>query len=203
MLAQLFAIQRAIGEQLLADGWHASSIAIAAKPCSAWVLFDPSRQIRVHMRADLADIMVQASTTHVPGRPLESPLWTLTVHHAPVKAVIPALLKAPAAIGGGTGRDRRAIGRMLTKTGMCPDRCHLVRALSGTATWFRPDREAEATWTAPHRARVGGWQLLTSAVHLDATPNTPAAVLAPLITAVEASAEGSSDHADHTVEWCL
>lgn len=190
MHTQLFAIQRAVGEELLAAGWHASSIAVAAKPGSAWVLFDPSRQIRVHMRADLADIMVQASTTHAPGRPLKSPLWTLTVHHAPDKAVITALLKAPAATGGGTGRDRRTIGRMLAETGMRSDRSNVVRALSGTATWFRPDREAEVTWTVPHRAQIGGWQFLAPAVHLDATPNTPAAALAPLIAAADTNVEG-------------
>ena len=200
MLTQLFAIQRAIGEELLADRWHASSIAIAAKPCSAWVLFDPSRQIRVHMRADLGDVMVEASTTHLPGRSLKSPLWTLTIHHAPINALITALRTAPLASGGGTSRDSRAIRRALAETSMRPDRCHLVRALSGTATWLGPGRKAEITWTAPHRTQVGGWQFLTSAVHLDATPNTPATVLAPFIVAVETGSGGSSEHAGHTAK---
>ncbi|WP_194891951.1 hypothetical protein [Catenulispora pinisilvae] len=81
---------------------------------------------------------------------------------------------------------------------MRPDRSRLARALSGITDWFGPDRSAEATWTAPHRVRVGGWQILTRVVQLNATPGTPAAVLAPLIAAVGGALEGSNDGARHT-----
>lgn len=182
MAAALFLIQSAIGKELLAAGWHTSSIAVASKPGSAWVLSDPSRRIRVRMRADLADVMAEATATYPPARPLASPQWRLTVHHSPITAAITALLAAPAASDGGTIRDRRAISGALAATGMRPDRSRLARALSGTCSWFSPDRDAEATWTAPHRATIGGWQILTPTIHLDATPGTPAAVLTPLIT---------------------
>lgn len=182
MSAALFGIQRAIGEGLLAAGWHSSSIAVASKPGSAWVLSDPSRRIRVRMRADLADVMAEVTATYPPARPLASPRWRLTVHRAPITAAITALLAAPAASGGDTIRDRCAISGVLAATGMRPDRSRLARALSGTCVWFSPDRDSEATWTAPHRTAVGGWQILTPAVHLEATAGTPAAVLTPLIT---------------------
>ncbi|MEY9889246.1 hypothetical protein ABIA31_002894 [Catenulispora sp. MAP5-51] len=182
-MPHLFAVQRAVGEELLAAAWHASSIAIGSQIGSAWVLFDPSRRIRVHMRADLANVLIEVSTTHRPGRPLHSPLWTLTVHHAPVKDLIGALRAAPAASEGGTGRDRRAIIGALSQAGMLPDRSRLARTLSGTAVWRSPGRDLQASWCAPCRAQTGGWQVLTPTVHLDASPATPAAVLAPMIAA--------------------
>jgi hypothetical protein len=182
MSAALFGIQRVMGEELLAAGWHSSSIAVASKPGSAWVLSDPSRRIRVRMRADLADVMAEATATYPPARPLVSPQWRLTVHHAPIAAVIAALQAAPSAYGGGTVRDSFAISDALAATGMRPDRSRLARALSGTCMWLSPDRDAGATWTAPHRTTIGGWQILTPGLHLDATPGTPAAVLTPLIT---------------------
>lgn len=183
MSAPLFKAQRAVGEELLAAGWHACSIAVRSEIGSAWVLFDPARLIRVHMRADLTNVMVEVATTHLPGRPLKPPLWTLTVHHAPIKALIAALQPAPSASEGGTGRDRRAIIGTLAAAGMCPDRSRLARALSGTTIWHSPGRDTEATWTAPYRAEVGGWQIVAPTIHLDATPGTPAAVLAPMIAA--------------------
>ncbi|WP_194925814.1 hypothetical protein [Catenulispora pinisilvae] len=172
-----------MGEELLAAGWHASSIAVGSEIGSAWVLFDPSRLIRVHMRADLANVMAEVSTTHQPGRPLKSLLWTLTVHHSPAASLITALRAAPGVSESGTSRDRRAIAGALTAAGMRPDRSRLARVLSGTTVWRSPDRQTQATWTAPHRAHTGGWQILTPATHLDATPGTPAAVLTPLINA--------------------
>ena len=182
MSAELFGIQRVMGEELLAAGWHTSSIAVASKPGSAWVLSDPSRRIRVRMHADLSDVMAEATATYPPARPLALPQWRLTVHHAPITTAITALLAAPAASVGGTIRDRCAISGALAATGMRPDRSRLARALSGACSWCSPDRDAEATWTAPHRAAIGGWQILTPAVHLNATPGTPAAVLTPLVT---------------------
>lgn len=176
-----FGIQRLVGEDLLAAGWHASSIAIGSRPGSAWVLFDPSRRIRVRMCADLADVMAEATATYPVGCSLACPLWRLTVHHAPTTAVIAALRAAPSAHQGGTGRDRRAITGALMAAGMRPDRSRLVGVLSGTTDWFSSDRDTQASWTAPHRAQAGGWQILTPNAHLDATPGTPAAVLTPLI----------------------
>ncbi|MEY9859776.1 hypothetical protein ABH935_005409 [Catenulispora sp. GAS73] len=198
MPAQLFGIQRAVGEELLAAGWHASSIAIASKPGSAWVLFDPSRRVRVRMCSDLADFVAEVTAMRLPGGPAQSAPWTLAVHDAPVTALVTALLAAPDACGHVSGRDRRAIVRALAAAGMRPDRSRLARALSGTTDWFSPDRGAEATWTAPHRARVGGWQILTPAVHLNATPGTPAVVLASLIAAVGWAVGGRSDCVDDT-----
>lgn len=183
MRTPLFTAQRAVGEELLASGWHASAIAVPSEIGSAWVLFDPARLIRVHMRADLTNVMVEVTTTYLPGRPLKPPLWTLTVHHATIKALITALRAAPGASEGGTGRDRRVIIDALAAAGMLPDRSRLARALSGTTIWHNPGRGTEATWTAPYRAEVGGWRIVAPTVHLDATPGTPAAVLAPMIAA--------------------
>lgn len=184
MPTTLLEVQRVVGEELLAAGWQASSIAVASKPGSAWVLLDPSHRIRVRMRADVADVMAEATAAYPPGCPLASPQWRLTVHHSPPTAVIAALRAARAAHDGGTGRDRRAIASALGAAGMRPDRSRLARALSGTTDWISPDHRTRATWTAPYRAQVGGWQILTPAVHLDATPGIPAAVLTPLITTV-------------------
>ena len=181
--AHLFEAQRAVGEELLAAGWHASSIAVGSDIGSAWVLFDPARLIRVHMRADLTGVTAEISATHRPGRPLKPPVWTLTVHHAPIPALTTALRAAPGAAEGGTTRDRRAIIGALTTAGMLPDRSRLARILSGTTVWRSPGRDAEATWCVPHRAHSGSWQILTPAVHLDATLTAPAAALVPLIAA--------------------
>jgi hypothetical protein len=170
-----------VGEELLAAGWHASSIAVSAKPGSAWVLYDSSRQIRVHMCADLADAMVETSATYPPGYPQASPRWRLMIYQASIPATIAALQAAPGTHEGGTAHDRRATARALATAGMRPDRSRLASALSGTTNWISPGRDAEATWTAPHRGHVGGWQILTPTTHLDATPGTPAAVLTPLI----------------------
>lgn len=188
MSAALFGIQRAVGEELLAAGWHASSIATASRPGSAWVLFDPSRRIRVRMCADLADVMAEATAACLPRRRPVSPPWTLTIHRAPASVVASVLRSAIGVSEGGTGRDRRAIAHALAEVGMRPDRSRLLRALSGTASWFSPCREAETVWTAPYRTDAGGWTVVTSAVHLDATPGTPAAVLVPLINAVDPEA---------------
>lgn len=187
MSATLFGVQRIVGQELLAAGWHTSSIAIASKPGSAWVLFDPSRRIRVRMNADFADVMAEATAAYPPGCPLAVPLWRLTVHHAPVSAVIAALCAGRCAHEGGTGRDRRATAAALAAAGMRPDRSRLTRALSGITEWRSPNRNAHARWTAPYRAQAGGWQILTPAAHLDASPGTPASVLTPIITAHQAA----------------
>ena len=183
MPAHLFEAQRAVGQELLAAGWHASSIAVGSEIGSAWVLFDPARLIRVHMRADLTGVTAEVSATHLPGRPLKPPLWTLTVHHAPVSALATALRAAPGAADGGTARDRRTIIGALAAAGMLPDRSRLARVLSGTTVWRSPGCDAEATWCAPHLAHSGSWLILTPTIHLDATPTAPAAALVPLIAA--------------------
>lgn len=182
MPTALFDIQCAVGESLLAAGWHASSIAVSSKPASAWVVFDPSRRIRVRMQADLAEVMVEVTATEPPGRAQVSPQWRLTVHHAPAAAVIKALQAASSTHERGAARNHGAITGALAAAGMRPDRSRLVRALSGTGTWFSPDRHAHAIWTAPYPTQAGGWQILTPTAHLEATPETPAAVLTPLIT---------------------
>jgi hypothetical protein len=197
MPVQLFGIQRTVGEELLAADWHASSIAIASKPGSAWVLFDPTRRVRVRMCSDLADVVAEVTTTRPPGGRTQSAPWTLAVHDAPVTALVTALLAAPDTCSRVSVRNGRAIVHALAAAGMRPDRSRLARALSGTTDWFSADRSAEVTWTAPHRARVGGWQILTPAVHLNATPGTPAAVLAPLIAAVSQAAEGRTNRASN------
>ena len=183
MPARLFGVQRTVGEELLAAGWHASSIAIGSKPGSAWVLYDPSRRIRVRMCADLAGVVAEVCATNPPCSPSTASLWRLTIHDAPKAAIITALLGAPCVADGvGTRRDRRRIAGAPQAAGMRCDRGWMMRALSGTATWRSADRTAVATFTIPYRMEPGGWQILTPAAHLEATPGTPAPVLTPLIT---------------------
>lgn len=190
MSAQLFGVQRIVGEELLALGWHASSIAVGSKPGSAWVLQDPSRRIRVRMCADLAHVLADVTAASVPSSPHSRPLWRLTIHHAPVTPVVAALNAVPDTTKGSAARNRRAVILALTRAGMQPDRSPLVAALSGVASWSNPGRDAEVTWTAPRRTDAGGWQILTPTAHLDATPTTPAAVLTPLIIPFAAARKG-------------
>src|SRR5512139_1823986 len=109
MSLDLFAVQRRLGEELLAAGWHASSIAVSGQPGSAWRLLDPFRRVRVRMSADLDAALAEATATHLPGSPHIAPLWRLTIHHAPLLAAATALRAAPTAEGGGTARDRQRI----------------------------------------------------------------------------------------------
>lgn len=182
MSTDLFTAQRVLGEELLAAGWHAASIAIASRPGSSWTLSDPTRRIRVHMCADLVHVLADITATHRPGRGLLTPHWKLTIHDARPAATLAALAAAPRA-GASTGHDKRMIMRALRDAGMRPDRCSLVRALSGTGVWTSPDRDAQAVLAAPRRAEPGGWTIDTgrSGSHLQATLDTPAAVLLPLI----------------------
>lgn len=182
MSLQLFELQHIVGEELLAAGWHASSIAISSKPGSAWVLFDPSRQVRVRMCADLADVAAEVTAGQLPGSPLKSSPWRLTINEAPVAAIVTALLAAPGAEAG-TARNRRQTISALRNIGLRCDRGFLMVGLSGTATWSSVDRAASAFWTMPFRSEPGGWRILTSVTHLEATNGAPAAVLTPLIKA--------------------
>lgn len=193
MTTHLFQTQRSVGEQLLAAGWSASSIAVGSKPGSAWVLIDPSVRIRVRMRADLADVAAEVATTHLLREPGRAWKWRLSIHDAPETAIVATVLAAPGAEGG-TGLNRRRIINELRARGMRCDRGLLMRALSGTATWTSPDRSAIATWSIPYRSQAGGWQILTPAAHLDATPGTPAAVLAPLINAHDNRKDDDNDN---------
>lgn len=185
MPSPTFCTQRHIGDQLLAAGWHPKSIAIPTRPGSAWVLTDPTGRIRVRMNSDLTPILAEATTTGAHDHPFHPQPWGITVHYAPPQALIQALTNAPTVRPGGTATDRRTIIRALRTAGMRPDRSPLVRALAGTGVWTDPDRDAEAVWIAPYKARPGGWSILTrhATTYLDATASTPAAVLTPLITA--------------------
>lgn len=183
MTADLFTTQRGLGEELLAAGWHAASIAVASRPGSSWTVSDPTRRIRIHMCADPGGVLAEITATHRPGRGLLTPCWKLTIHHAYPAAALAALAAAPLA-GASTGRDKRMIMNALRNAGMRPDRCALVRSLSGAGIWTSPDRDAQALWAAPRRAETGGWTIDTgrSRSHLQATLDTPAAVLLPLIS---------------------
>ncbi|ACU75699.1 hypothetical protein Caci_6859 [Catenulispora acidiphila DSM 44928] len=181
MNASQFDLQRRAGEALLAAGWHAASIAVAAKPGSAWNLVDPTRRIRVRMSADLAASMAEITAASRPSGNDAADSWRLTVHHAPPARIVAGALNAPAALVRATGAERRAISRALESSGMRADRGRLTRALSGTSCWSGSSREAEAIWTAPSRTRRGGWLISTAAVLLEATHAIPAAVLVPLI----------------------
>jgi hypothetical protein len=183
-----FLVQRRIGEELLAAGWHAGSIAVASQPGSAWTLLEPSRRIKIRMSADLGMPLAQVTTMQLPCNPYTAPLWRLTVHHAPTQPLLAAVLAAPCAVDGGTGRDRRAVGHALQAAGMRADRSRLLCALSGYAVWHAPDHlddgaRDEAAWTAARCTEPGGWRINTRAVSADADATIPAAVLTPLITA--------------------
>jgi len=183
-----FLAQRRIGEELLAAGWHAGSIAVTSQPGSAWTLLDPSRRIKIRMCADLGMPLAEVTTLPLPGSPYTATLWRLTVHHASARPLLAAVLAAPCAVDGGTGRDRRAIAFALQAAGMRADRSRLLCALSGYAVWRTPDHRDngardEAVWTAARCTEPGGWRINTRAVSVDADATIPAAVLTPLITA--------------------
>jgi len=183
MTSQLFESQRAIGEELLAACWQASSIAVSSKPGSAWVLSDPSRQIRVRMCADLAGVAAEVTAACKPGSRRMLYPWRLTINDAPEAAIVAALLAAPGA-DAGTGRNRRRIMNALQVAGLRCDRGRLMRALSGTAHWSSADRAASATLTMPSsRTDFGSLRILTPATDLESLPGAPAAVLIPLINA--------------------
>jgi hypothetical protein len=182
MTSNQFDLQRRVGEALLAAGWHAASIAIAAKPGSAWNLADPTRRIRVRMSADLAASMAEITFASRPSCKDAVGPWHLTIHQAQLGRIVAGALAAPAAHVSAIGAERRAVSRALEGSGMRADRGRLVRALSGTAYWSSPGGEAEALWATPYRAQRGGWLINTAAVLLEATSATPAAVLIPLIT---------------------
>ena len=181
MSAIQFAHQRRIGEALLEAGWHATSIAVASKPGSAWKLSDPSRRIRVHMSADLASALAEISSVGLPPSAGTAVPWRLVIHQASPSRIVAGTLEAPGARCGGLGTERRAIARALESSGMRADRGRLVQGLSGTACWASPDRQSEALWRAPCRTQPGGWLVNTAAVLLEATSSIPAAVLNPLI----------------------
>jgi hypothetical protein len=192
-LPATFFIQRRIGDELLAHGWHAASIAVAAKPGSAWILLDPSRRIRVRMAADLTAVLAEVTATHPPGVPTSSPLWRLTIHHASAPGVSAALRAAPATPDvGGTRADRRMIIRAVEEAGMRSDRGPFARALSGATVWRNPARDAEAVWTKPYKSEPGGWIIHTRSVLAEATAAVPAAALTPLITASELIEEAAA-----------
>lgn len=178
-----FEQQRRIGEELLAAGWHASAIAVAAKPASAWVLNDASRRVRVRMSADLSACMAEVTAAKVPDGLDGAPLWRLRIHHAPAPSIIAAILAAPDAADSGWGRATFRIARALSDAGLLADRGFFTAAFSGHRSWRSPGRAAEATWSLPSRRQAGGWQIHTGSAHLDASCSTPAAVLVPLIGA--------------------
>jgi hypothetical protein len=183
-----FLAQRRIGEELLAAGWHAGSIAVTSQPDSAWTLLDPSRRIKIDMRADLGMPLAQVTTMPLPGSPRTEPPWRLTVHHAPARLLLASMLASPCAVDGGTGRDRRAVAHALQAAGMRADRSRLLCALSGYTVWATPDHRddgarEEAVWTAARCTEPGGWRINTRAVSLEADATIPAAVITPLISA--------------------
>lgn len=182
MPSQLFESQRAVGEELLAACWQASSIAVSSKPGSAWVLSDPSRQVRVRMCADISGVAAEVAAGPKPGSRGGSYPWRLAINEAPKAAIVAALMAAPGAAAG-SGRNRRRIINALEAAGLRCDRGQLMRALSGRAAWSSADRAASATWTIPFRSEPGGWRILTPAIDLESTPTPPAAVLIPLINA--------------------
>ena len=193
MSASLFAAQRVLGDELLAVGWHSSSIANPAQPGSAWVLFDSFRRVRVHMRADLATVLAEVTASHLSVSPHDRPRWRLIIHHAPPAVAFAAIAAAPHTGDGRTVRDRHITIRALYAAGLRCDRSRLLRTLSGSAVWASPgpDRAAAAVWTTPTRTSPGGWTITGPRLHLEATVDTPAAVLAPLIAATAPATEAA------------
>ena len=175
-----FCIQRRIGEELLAHGWHASAIATRNTPGSAWALIDPSRRIRVRMSADFA-----APRATITGSPDTVPAWSMVIDFASSPAVVAAALAALSADHSrlGTIGDRRAVIRALVSTGMRPDRSRMRRAFTGCGQWRTDDGHARATWAAPQRLNGGGWRITTATLFLDATVTAPAAALTAALAA--------------------
>lgn len=174
-----FYIQRRIGEELLAHGWHASAIATRNTPGSAWALIDPSRLIAVRMSADFAAPHATIIATAMPGSPNAGPAWRMVFSLASSTTVVAAATAAvtTAASRGGTAYDRLAVVRALVSTGMHPDRSRMQQVFTGRGSWRTDDGRARAAWTAPRRLDDGGWRITTPTLFLDATVTTPAAVL--------------------------
>jgi hypothetical protein len=178
-------IQRHIGDELLAHGWHAAAIADPHNPGSAWILTDPRRRVKVRMSTDFAAPCASITASRLSSSPQINLPWSTVIDFAEATAILAAVFAA-ASTGDsrpGTTREHRAIVRALAASGMSPDASRLRRAFTGSCTWQTSDQRARATWRSPSQADNGGWLITAPTLQATTTAAVPAAVLAALIDA--------------------
>ena len=175
-----------IGDRLLADGWHARSIATPDRPGSRWILLDRDRRLQLTLACDLAGPYAELSAVHLPGAKHDAPLWRLIVHAAPPMTILGVARVAASKHFGNPDSPaaaRRALAKDLRHQRWHANRRRWAQSAAATVTWSGPGTGNTVTWTAPGRRTSGGWEIKGEGLHVAAHPATPAPILRAIATA--------------------
>ena len=176
-----------IGDRLLADGWHARSIATPDRPGSRWILLDRDRRLQLTLACDLAGPYAELSAVHLPESQHGASLWRLIAHAATPTTIVGVSRVAAASnvpvMPGSPAAARRVLAKKLRREGWRADRRRWAQSAAATVTWSSPYTSITVTWTAPGRRTSGGWEIKGEGLHVAAHPATPAPILCMIATA--------------------